>query len=253
MAGSRKGSHYASRFLTGGGNLKYVNHDRSSHGVGRCDLERSNVASSKHWDPPLPPILQRLPRILKDLSRHPERGQWKAAALVRTSSWRWPLWPLELGLAAVDSRLEAHVVQFIVQPPHGWTEKSEVELPSHLCVDRVFEEGLTATQAVVLLNEVLADMRVVNNAAFGDSIEYRLQKAGGVRPTWACPIWGWNSSSVRVNIGEHASVEFDARLPSDGDLKDRLWAWAEGYMTAQHALHLFTTALTHPELLSDAM
>ncbi len=216
-------------------------------------MDRSDVASSKECDPPLPPILGKISPILKSLGRHPERGHWKAAALIRKTSWRWPLWPLELGFAVVDSRLEVHVAQFIVQPPHGWDEKGDVELPLHLSVERVFEEGLTATQAVVLLNEVLGDMRVVNSAAFGDSIEYRLHKAAGIRPTWACPIWGWNSSSVRVNIGEHASVKFDSRLPSDGDLKDRLWTWAEGHVTAQHALHLFTAAVAHPELLSDVM
>jgi hypothetical protein len=197
--------------------------------------------------------LENIPQILKDLSRHPERGQWKAAAIVRKPSWRWPLWPLELGLAALDSRLQAHVVRFIVQPPHGWTEKSDVDLPAYMTVGRVFREGLTAAQAVVLLNEILGDMRLVNNVAFGDSIESRLERGAGIRPTWACPFWDRNSSSVRVNIGDHASVEFDARLPSDGDLEDQLWTWAEGYATARYALRLFTAAASHPELLSDVM
>lgn len=161
------------------------------------------------------------------------------------------MWPLEWGLAVVDSDLQAHVVEFIAQPPHGWTEKSDIQIPSHLPVERVFGEGLTATQAVVLLNEILGTMRVVNNAPFGDSIGYRLGEAAGVRPTWVCPFWGWDSKTVRVNIGNCASVEFDARLPSDGDLKDRLWTWAEGYVTVQHAFHLFTAAVAHPELLVD--
>lgn len=216
-------------------------------------MDKSDAAGSKQCDRPLPPILENIPQFLKDLGRHPECGHWKAAAIVRKTSWRWPLWPLELGLATIDSRLEAHVVQFIVQPPHGWAEKGEIEPPPHLSLERVFREGLTAPQAVVLLNEILGDMRVVNNAAFGDSIENRLEKAGGIRPTWACPFWDWNGSSVRVNIGKHAFVEFDARLPSDGDLKDRLWTWAGGYVTAQHALRLFGAAVTHPELLSDVM
>ena len=215
-------------------------------------MDKSDVANSTQRDP-LPPILENIPQILKDLGRHPQRGQWKAAALVRKTSWRWPLWPLEFGLAAVDSRLEAHVVQFIVQPPHDWAKNGEVDLPPHLSEERVFEEGLTASQAVVLLNEILGSMHVVNNSAFGDSNEYRLEKAAGIRPTWACPFWGWSSSAVRLNLRNHASVEFSATLPPDGDLKDRLWTWAGGYVTAQHALRLFNAAMTHPELLSDVM
>lgn len=217
--------------------------------TGRSD----ETDSSRQCDTSLPSILANIAPILKNLSRHPERGRWKAAALARKTSRRWPLWPLELGVAAIDSRLEAHVVQFIVQPPHGWAEKSDSELPSHLSVEQVFSEGLTAAQTVILLNEILGHMPVVNNAAFGERIEYRLEKAAGIRPNWACPTIGWNGSSVRVNVGRHAFVEFDARLPFDGDLEDQLWTWAGGHVTAQHALRLFNAAMMHPELLSDVM
>lgn len=193
-----------------------------------------------------------VPAILEQLSTHPERGRWEAAGLFRLTSPRWPRWPLRLALATVDSQLEHCVTEFMVRPAHGWVENEQYAAAPDLSVQRVVETGLSARQAVLLLNDILGTMRVAHNWGCNELSAYQLQQACGVRPTWSWPALLAHDSMRELTLGTEGFVIFGTRLPREGTLLERATGWATSSVATRRAYRILHEALAGTSLRPEA-
>lgn len=177
-----------------------------------------------------------VPSSLEKLAKHPERGRWNAAILLYSTSRRWPRWAFEFALSTVDSDLQIRSAHFLVQPPFGWKEEEQENLPSDISPRRVASEGLFPSQAVWLLNEIFGNARVYSNDLMRWGDREKLEAAAGLRLTWRfAGAWDWLGEDLSVPLDEASHVAFYCRLPTEGGLAARAQSWAQSFAQASYA------------------
>ncbi len=193
---------------------------------------------------------------------HPDRTRWHAAVLAYQTSRRWPDWPYEFALAAVDGHPMIHSAHFLVRPPAGWAENPSETLVSGASPDLVLERGLSPGQAMQALNEILGTMTVTSwGPTQPGKAQTNLELGAGIGATWNLGgPWAGLGDDLQIALTENSRVRFLCSMPRDGGLRPRLAetgivgladSWARSYVAAGWVQRILLRTLSEIDLPSE--